>query len=325
MHLMYRIQILIFVVLSSMGCKSTQKQNGDKVVKLVPTTQTLEVRNDVLLVKLDLTRGGAINYISLSDTTRNLVNIHDEGRYIQQSYYAGQNRDRTHEGQNSNWSPWAWNPIQVGDSYNNRAKILEYRKKEQELYVKCIPMLWDMNNEPAEAVMEQWLTLTGNVIKVHNKLTCNRTDIMYGNKRLCNQELPAVYPISVLKNLYSYFGDAPFTNKPLSTPKVKKLRDGFWGKYKDDMVTEHWMAFVDDNKWGMGVYTPISSNFLAGMAGNPGYETLDSHTSYIAPVKMVALEKNDSFEYDYYIIIGSVDEIRSTIYKINNTLKKTKK
>lgn len=37
--------------------------------------------NGILNVKLDLTRGGAINYISKSETNRNIVNIHDEGRY----------------------------------------------------------------------------------------------------------------------------------------------------------------------------------------------------------------------------------------------------
>ena len=39
--------------------------------------------NSILNVKLDLTRGGAICYISKSGETRNLVNIHDEGRYVQ--------------------------------------------------------------------------------------------------------------------------------------------------------------------------------------------------------------------------------------------------
>ena len=49
--------------------------------------------NGSLLVKLDLTRGGAIKYISESGKTRNIVNVHDEGRYIQQSYYAGNRLD----------------------------------------------------------------------------------------------------------------------------------------------------------------------------------------------------------------------------------------
>ena len=53
--------------------------------------------------------------------------------------------------------------------------------------------------------MEQWTTLEGNIIKVSNKLTCDRTDTIYSEGISRSQELPAVYPISALKNLYSYF------------------------------------------------------------------------------------------------------------------------
>jgi hypothetical protein len=128
-----------------------------------------EIDNGILTLKLDLTRGGAICWISLSGSERNIVNIADEGRYIQQSYYAGKSLDRKDEGQSPGWSPWAWNPIQVGDAFRNRAKILDFRKEGNEMYVKCIPMLWDMNNRPAEAEMEQWTTLQGSVLKVRNQ------------------------------------------------------------------------------------------------------------------------------------------------------------
>jgi hypothetical protein len=276
----------------------------------------LELDNDTLLLKLDLTRGGAIGYISISGSTRNIVNIHDEGRYIQQSYYAGKKINRQAEGQKPDWSPWSWNPIQVGDCYRNRAEIIEHKKKGNTLYVKCIPMLWDMNNKPAEAIMEQWTTLTGNVIKVHNKLTCHRTDDLYGEGVSNNQELPAVYPVSSLKNLYAYLGDSPFTGAPLDNPEVKNLRDGFWGRYNEDRVSENWMAFVDDDLWGMAVYSPTCTNFLAGMAGDPGFEAMDASTSYIAPVKKARLDKNSVYEYDYYLVIGDLDLIRSEIYSL---------
>jgi hypothetical protein len=280
----------------------------------------LEVDNDTLHLKLDLTRGGAISYISESGTDRNLVNIYDEGRYVQQSYYAGASLDRLADGQNPSWSPWSWNPIQVGDSYNNRAQILDYKKKGNTLYVKCIPMLWDMNNRPAEAIMEQWTSLEGNVLKVHNKLTCMRTDTLYGEGISSDQELPAVYPISALRNLYSYFGDAPFTGGALVNPAVKHLEDGFWGRYNGSMVTENWMAFVDDDHWGMAVYTPICNDFLAGMSGEAGGEAFDSSTSYIAPVKKETLFNNSVYEYEYYLLIGELEEMRSTIYKLKGKM-----
>jgi len=308
--------------ISFLGCKQNEPQNKESEITSNCDSENKEMAldNGVLNIKLDLTRGGAINYISTSGTTRNIVNIHDEGRYIQQSYYAGNKLNRIKDGQNPNWSPWPWNPIQVGDSFKNRAEILECSKNENTLYVKCIPMLWDMNNSAAEAIMEQWTTVKGNVIKVRNKLTIKRTDTIYGDNIPSDQELPAVYPISALKNLYAYFGEVPFTNAPLSNPEVEHLEDGFWGRYNEDKVTEHWMAFVDDNKWGIGVYTPITSNFLAGMAGEPGYESTDSQTSYIAPIKTEALSKIAVFEYDYYLVVGNLDEIRSEIYRLNENL-----
>ena len=275
----------------------------------------LSVDNGIIEVKLDLTRGGAINYLSRSGENRNLVNIHDEGRYIQQSYYAGNALDRRSEGQSSSWSPWTWNPIQVGDYAGNRAKILDYRKNDDTLYVKCTPMLWDMNNKPAEAVMEQWTILHGNVLEVHNKLTCFRTDTIYGQHILRDQELPAVYPISALEYLYGYIGASPFTNDSLSNPTVVNLSSGFWGRYHE--VSEHWMAFVDEHRRGIGVYNPQCTYFLAGMSGNPGHEALNAATSYIAPIKTEALSKNSVYDYSYYIIVGTLEEIRTKVYELN--------
>jgi len=270
--------------------------------------------NGVIKVKLDLTRGGSISYISLSGSTRNLVNIHDEGRYIQQSYYAGKTLNRKADGQSPKWSPWPWNPIQVGDCYRNRAQIITTKQSGNTLYVKCIPMLWDMKNKPAEAEMEQWNVLDGNALKVHCKLTCHRTDTLYGENKLCDQELPAVYPISAFHKLYAYVGNLPFKNDTISNLKVKNLSTGSWGRYPS--VGEKWMAFVDSTNWGMGVYTPIATSFWAGMAGKPGGEFNDDSTSYIAPVKKVILNNNSVFEFDYYIIIGSIEEIRAKVYQL---------
>ena len=89
----------------------------------------IEIGSNSIRLKQDLTRGGAICYISLSNEDRNLVNICDEGRYIQQSYYAGRSVNRQDEGQCATWSPWSWNPIQVGDYARNRAEILDFSNK----------------------------------------------------------------------------------------------------------------------------------------------------------------------------------------------------
>ena len=82
-------------------------------------------------------------------------------------------------------------------------------------------------------------------------------------------------------------------------------------------ITESWMAFVDKNNWGMAVYSPNCTNFLAGMAGQPGGEYKDSSTSYIAPVKKEILNKNSVYEYEYFIIVGSLSEIRKKIDELH--------
>lgn len=280
----------------------------------------IEISSRALRLKQDLTRGGAICYISKSSDEHNLVNICDEGRYIQQSYYAGNVVNRQDEGQCPTWSPWAWNPIQVGDYARNRAQILKHSTNGKKSYVKCIPMQWDMNNHPAEAIMEQWTTIKGSVIHVKNRLTCQRTDSLYGEGVESNQEIPAVYLISALKNLHSYFGTKPFTGERTEQTEVKQIIIGdpehFWGSYPT--IPEHWMAFTDDNGWGVAVYSPSATHFLAGRFGdNLEGDSHSAATSYIAPLRRERLTKNSVVEYDYYLIVGSIEQIRAEIYKIN--------
>jgi hypothetical protein len=169
--------------------------------------------------------------------------------------------------------------------------------------------------------MEQWTSIKGNVVHVRNRLTCNRTDDLYGEGVVCSQEIPAVYVISALKNLYSYFGDKPFSHQPIKSTEVKQLimndPEHFWGLYRN--ASEQWMAFVDDSLYGCAVYSPTATEFLAGR-----YDSFlegDEHhvaSSYIAPLRYEALMKNSVVEYEYYLIIGTLEQIRKEIYKIKN-------
>ncbi len=284
--------------------------------------KTLELRNRHITLRQDLTRGGAISFLGRGTKTRNYVNTHDEGRYIQQSYYAGQSVNRQHEGQSPFWSPWAWNPIQVGDYKCNRAQILESRQHGTSTYVKCIPMLWDMDNRPAEAVMEQWTKLKGNTVHVRCRITCHRTDTIYGSSSMNHQEIPAVYPISSLNHLYAYRGDKPFTQEPADSIEVEELVFGEnghgWGSYPD--ITEQWIAFVGDDGWGIGVYSPSAESFLAGRykSSRQG-ESDDDATSYIAPIRTQQMTPDSVVEYEYYLLLGTVGEIRRAVRQLSRS------
>ncbi|MDR1504933.1 MAG: hypothetical protein LBT43_20985 [Prevotella sp.] len=333
MKKIYLSIIIIFfgitILSSCIGKKSqglvTSLNREWQIVKVNSTLpeNIIITQNEELTLKQDLARGGAICFISATGRDVNLVNVSDEGRYIQQSYYAGRLIDRQDEGQSPFWSPWAWNPIQAGDCALNRAKILNYRQDDHNTYVKCIPMQWDMDNKPAKAVIEQWLELKGRIIHVKNKLTCHRTDSIYGEGVLNDQEIPAVYVISQLDRLYTYFGNRPFEGDDVRNTEVIHLEDGFWGIYNGEqnlVPSEQWMAFVNDSLWGVGVYSPSASHFLAGMFGQPGGDAYSSSTSYIAPIKQEALNKNSVMVYDYYLIIGTLEQIRSAVYQIKEEI-----
>jgi hypothetical protein len=284
------------------------------LTRLLNTKTDIGLKNDVMEIRCDLTRGGSIYYLSPSDKSLNLVNTHDEGRYIQQSYYAGYERNRQSEGQNPNWSPWPWNPIQAGDCYGNKAEVLDFYESADSLYIKSTPLLWDMNFEPAECDFEQWITLNGNVAHVVCKLTTLRTDNLWpSNNR--DQELPAVYTIGDLSRMVTYKGDKPWTNDEVS----EIFHNG--PPWTNWFNPEHWAAYVNNNYWGLGVYNEMCTEFLGGFAGaNRWGNTYAGSTGYISPLNKAAIGKNTIFGYDYYLILGTIDEIRKFAYDKNATL-----
>lgn len=78
------------------------------------------------------------------------------------------------------------------------------------------------------------------------------------------------------------------------------------------------MAFVGDDMHGIAVYNPQCTHFIAGMSGTPGHEALDASTSYIAPIKKAILNYNTVYEYSYYLIVGSLKDIRAKVYDLHD-------
>ena len=87
---------------------------GLAVIASAHAETLLLLDNGTVRVGIDRAKGGAITWLSGTAYPKNMVNIADPGRLIQQSYYAGHRLDRKADGQSKNWSPWSWNPIQGG-------------------------------------------------------------------------------------------------------------------------------------------------------------------------------------------------------------------
>ena len=125
-------------------------------------TQMSFLDNGVIRLGIDLQVGGAVTWLSDSKTKVNLVNSWDCGRQIQMSYYSGPVPFIFGDKQpKPAWRGIGWNPIQVGDCFGNRSRVLEHRNDGQAIYVKCIPMHWPLDNVPGECTYECWFKLDG--------------------------------------------------------------------------------------------------------------------------------------------------------------------
>jgi hypothetical protein len=281
---------------------------GDAVARWQPSPVSSALDNGIVKVGIDLNAGGSISYLSQSGSSYNLVNIRDKGRYVQQSYYAGQDLDRTSEGQHPSWSPWPWNPIQGGDAYGNSSPVLAWSNDGSTIYVKTRPLLWDMNREACQCDFETWITLEGPTVRVRNKLTSFRTDSRW-NVTTHPQELPAVYAIADLNRVLTYTGSRPF-----SGGSVTQIADtpSFWELWKG---TEHWAACVNAQNFGFGVYSPPRTSFTGGLYGSPWGHERDSSTCYLSPLDWTAFDKTSTYYYRYFLTVGTLDQIRQDAYE----------
>jgi hypothetical protein len=176
------------------------------------------LQNEQVKVGVDLSLGGAITWLS-PNGGENRVNNFDYGRQIQLSYFSGPvpfeaNGQKPAE----HWKHIGWNPIQAGDDFHHGSQTVEHRNDGRELYVKCIPLQWPLNNVPGECMLESWLQLDGPVVKVRARLVNSRPDKTQYAARL--QELPALYANAAFHRVVSYTGSRPFTNEaPQVMPK----------------------------------------------------------------------------------------------------------
>lgn len=264
--------------------------------------------NGVIKIGVDLGKGGAITYLSVSGTTNNVINNYDLGRQIQQSYFSGSEPYNPQNNMHPGWPDWPWNPIQTGDAYGNPSTVLASTNSGQMLYVKCRPMQWALNKVYGKCTFESWITISGKVVTVKNRLVNSRTDTtqQFAGR---DQELPAVYSNGDLFRLVSYEGDAPFTGGAVTTFPTTPPPWRYW------QATESWAALLNTNNWGIGVYHPGAVQFIGGFAGHPGSGgTTDAPTGYISPIHQEVIDANIEYTYTYHLILGTLTEIRDYVY-----------
>jgi len=248
--------------------------------------------NGVIRIGVDKSRGAAIGYFALSKDKRNLLNHHDEGRFIQQSYYG--------DPDGSVWSktPWVYNPVQGGSYKGEDAKTLTFRKTGKELFAKVEPLHWANAKACPEAIMEEQITLDGAVAKIRMQLNYTGPT----QKRKAHQEMPAMFVDFALPHLMFERDGKLVKHAPKILGKDMRPENIKYGG--------NWLAYVDDNNFGIGIYTPGTEEAVTYRAkGKPGPD--GSGCSYVAPVRTFQLTQSLEWAYEFYLTIGTLDEIRA--------------
>lgn len=273
----------------------------------LPAPSMTYLDNGDVRIGMDLALGGAVTFISSKDHPGNIINSADLGRQIQMSHYSGPwpfevGDKRPHPA----WAGLGWNPIQTGDCYMHPSKVLEHRNDGKELYIRCLPMQWPLENVPGDCLFETWTTLDGPIIRMRFRCTNQRADKT--QYRPCPQELPAVYTISKLWRLMSYTGDLPFTGGALTHVKNDWHKPWPWTRFT---ASEGWAALVDDTEWGLGVFKADGGEFHGGIHGDGRSEDpKHGSTAYVAPIHMENFDHNIVYEHATTFMVGKLVDIR---------------
>lgn len=244
----------------------------------------------------------------------NLINRHDTGRLVQQSYYGTFDYDCGYYGENK----WNYNPVQGGNQFNEASKIVDLECTENYIYIKCRPLDWAKSAEHiTPSYMEAKYTIASGCVNV----SCRFVDFSGYPKTHTTQELPAFYCIEPLNRFVYYSGSEPWTGDENLTYQNDLV---FWPDmgYPNFASTENWAAFIgeNDDSFGIGLYIPHNANFLAGIYDRGNTTETDPSsslsTSYIAAVQWSDFESYKPIEYNYFISTGTTDEMRSNFNSV---------
>ena len=256
--------------------------------------------NGRIRLGMNTNAAACIGFFAESKTGRNLLNHYDEGRYLQQSWY-GQR-----DGSLWNQKPWVWNPVQGGSWRGRPAKLLHFEKSKTNSYAKGHPRHWAAGDLLTNVVMETWVELEDSVAEIRFRMTY-RGKTKHPRK---SQEMPAVFIDYALPSLVYYRGKQPWTGGALH-----RVIPTWPNQY--DELPENWAAYLDENDWGIGVYSPGFDRMTfyrhPGKTGPKG-----GGCSYFAPITKLAITPGFQHEYRVYLTIGQLDEIRFRFRKIRD-------
>lgn len=270
----------------------------------------------------DFKSSGITRYTTVGNV--NLINAHDTGRLVQQSYYGA--GDSTYEPGMFEGAAWPYNPVQGGNVYNDPSKIVDLKVTDNVIYIKCRPLDWAREAKYiTPTYMEAWYTLEDGMMRA----SCRFVDFSGYPSLTTNQEVPAFYCVEPLNKFVYYSGGEAWSDS--NTP-VTRSDLQFWSGRDDQNFpcNENWAAFVGEGSsgYGIGVYSPGQTDFCAGVMERDTLTSLNDEnmtsdlipgqpaanhnsTSYIGVIDSICFQSYTPIAYRYYITTGDVTTIRN--------------
>lgn len=267
----------------------------------------LFIANDKVRLGIDLNMGGAITWLTEAGSNENMINNPDLGRQLQTAIYSGPIPYNPPNGKQpvEKWKYLGWNPVQAGDYFNHPARIVSYQQGQNQLYVKSIPLIWPLFDEPAECTFEHWIELRGNSVHVRARVSVNRPDTTQYEAR--TQETPCVYLNGPYYRMVMYTGAKPFTNDAVTEYTDREMLNRY--------STENWVALLNESGRGVGLYKAKEFRFKTAGFGIPkvGGE-FDVSSGYMNSDGFLVVDYNGQYEFEYDLVLGSVADIRQFAY-----------
>ncbi len=188
-----------------------------------PKDDVLFIENDRYKVGVSLKWGGGLSWFEDKENADygNLLNSHDTGRLVQQSYY-GPSEIEGYENGVFGGNVWGYNPVQGGDMYGNNSKLVAVEKSDDEIRVVCRPLDWAQNGLLTQTYYTSVYQLTDKGLTVRN----SAVDFLQTPWTDRSQELPAFYAVSALGSFWFYDGDQPWTGGELRVERDLPFCDG---------------------------------------------------------------------------------------------------
>lgn len=244
----------------------------------------------------------------------NLINYYDSGRQLQQSFYAavggsheatagenGYTRKYCYTG-SSNGTYWPYNPVQGGDCHCNISQLIDFKITEDTIYIKAKPLDWADNNCVTDSYMENWYSIIGENVFVKNRFVDFNGFVDMEKVNATQLELPATYFDQPLHTYVTYQGETPWTDDQSGLDFNPNL--GPWN-ITADIVNHHpedWFAWVNDDRFGVGMYIPDIDYYASGRASvstNASYRgNMDAYSSPMGNSDLLRYNKKEC-EYPY--------------------------